>query len=94
MKPRQPAPQSVTTARPPLRDEQSARVRKYLLAMGIRTACFFGAVFTTGYLRWTLAAMAVFLPFFAVVIANAVAPRYLNASTTGPDQRPGRHIGG
>jgi len=86
--------QSVTTARPPLRDEQTARMRKYLISMGIRTACFVGAAIATGWLRWVLVAGAVFLPLFAVIIANAVKPRALNVSTTAQPQRPGRHLGG
>ena len=85
--------QSVTTARPPLRDEQTARMRKYLISMGVRTACFVGAALTTGWVRWVLVAGAVLLPLFAVIIANAVKPRALNVSTTAQNQRPGRHLG-
>ncbi|MCA1781015.1 MAG: DUF3099 domain-containing protein [Dermatophilaceae bacterium] len=89
-----PAPQSVTTARPPLRVEQSARMRAYLITMGVRTVCFFGAVVATGWLRWTMVAFAVFLPYFAVLIANAVRPRALNVSTNRPPVSPNRHLGG
>lgn len=39
--------------------------------MGIRTACFVAAIIATGWLRWILVAGAVFLPYVAVVIANA-----------------------
>lgn len=85
--------QSVTTARPPLRDEQTARMRKYLISMGIRTACFVGAALTTGWVRWVLVAGAVLLPLFAVIIANAVRPRALNVSISSPQDRPGRHLG-
>jgi hypothetical protein len=87
-------PQSVTTARPPLKDEQSARIRTYLITMGIRTVCFFGAVVATGWLRWTMVAFAVFLPYVAVVFANAVKPRTLNVSTNRPPVSPNRHLGG
>ncbi|HHU08467.1 MAG TPA: DUF3099 domain-containing protein [Intrasporangiaceae bacterium] len=90
---REPA-QVVTTARRPLKDEQSARVRKYLIAMSIRTACFAGAAFSTGWLRWAMVAGAVFLPYFAVVIANAVKPRALNVATNQPPVSPRRHLGG
>lgn len=89
-----PDPQSVTTARPPLRVEQSARIRTYLITMGVRTVCFFGAVVATGWLRWTMVAFAVFLPYFAVIIANAVRPRALNVSTNRPPVSPNRHLGG
>ena len=87
-------PQSVTTARPPLREEQSARMRTYLITMGVRTVCFFGAVVVTGWLRWTMVALAVFLPYFAVIIANAVKPRALNTSTSRSAVSPNRHLGG
>ncbi|MGA8047455.1 MAG: DUF3099 domain-containing protein [Dermatophilaceae bacterium] len=89
-----PTPQSVTTARPPLKQEQSARMRAYLIAMGVRTFCFFGAVIATGWLRWTMVALAVFLPYFAVLIANAVRPRALNVSTERAPVAPNRHLGG
>lgn len=89
-----PAPQSVTTARAPLKEEQANRIRTYLITMGVRTVCFFGAVVATGWLRWTMVALAVFLPYFAVIIANAVKPRALNTSTSRPPVAPNRHLGG
>ena len=36
----------------------------------------------------------VFLPYFAVLIANAVRPRALNVSTERPPVAPNRHLGG
>jgi hypothetical protein len=45
-------------------------MRRYALAMGFRMACFLGMVFVDGWLRWTLLAFAVFLPYVAVVLAN------------------------
>ncbi len=39
--------------------------------MAIRTACFIGAIIADGWLRWALVAGAVFLPYVAVVMANA-----------------------
>ncbi len=39
--------------------------------MAIRTVCFIGAIIADGWLRWTLVAGAVFLPYVAVVMANA-----------------------
>jgi hypothetical protein len=39
--------------------------------MGIRTVCFVLAIVTTGPLRWVLVSAAVFLPYVAVVLANA-----------------------
>ena len=49
-----------------------ARQRRYLISMSLRTVCFIAAVLVgPGALRWVLVAGAVFLPFFAVVMANA-----------------------
>jgi Protein of unknown function (DUF3099) len=55
-------------------------MRRYLLSMGIRTACFVLAVIALGVLHWavvgwTLVIAAVILPYIAVVIANAKRPR-------------------
>jgi p-aminobenzoyl-glutamate transporter AbgT len=66
---------TVTSAQTSTTDDQAQRVRRYLTMMGIRIACF-GLVFvTSGWVRWTAILAAVFIPYFAVVIANAVSPR-------------------
>ena len=44
---------------------------RYSLAMGIRTLCIVLAMVVQGWLMWVLFAGAIFLPYFAVVIANA-----------------------
>ena len=62
---------TVTSAQRKLSDEQTARTRKYLISMGIRTACVIAAIFIPGWPRWVLIAGAVILPYLAVVIANA-----------------------
>ena len=62
---------TITGVRPALSEDQGARTRKYLISMFLRTACFVGAVIAEGWLRWVLIAGAVFLPYIAVVIANA-----------------------
>jgi len=53
------------------------RQRRYLISMTIRTLCFIGAVsaYRVPWLCFTLIAASLFLPFIAVVIANAAAPR-------------------
>ncbi|GAA4990070.1 DUF3099 domain-containing protein [Actinopolymorpha pittospori] len=51
-------------------DVRSREVR-YLISMGVRTACFIGAFVTHGILRWLLIVAAFLLPYIAVVIANA-----------------------
>ena len=84
----------------PLADTQS-RMRRYLLMMGIRVACFvLMAVITPyGWYTWVFAAGAIFIPYFAVVLANvtssdrpgaAEAPHALTAGpgTTAPIPAP------
>ncbi|SDS47349.1 Protein of unknown function [Friedmanniella luteola] len=60
----------ITDARGASSVELSRRVRRYTLAMAFRMACFVSMVFVEGWLRWTLLAFAVFLPYVAVVLAN------------------------
>lgn len=67
--------QSVTSAPRKAADDLNARMKHYLVTMGIRTACFVLAFLTTGWVRWTCVALAVVLPYIAVVFANAHAPR-------------------
>jgi hypothetical protein len=45
---------------------------KYTAAMSIRVVCIILAVMVQGWLMWVFFAGAIFLPYFAVVIANAV----------------------
>jgi hypothetical protein len=53
-----------------VRDDVDSRMRRYLISMGVRTACFLGAVAAGGWLRWTLIVSALLLPYLAVVLAN------------------------
>lgn len=65
-------PVRITTAAASRREELDGRVRRYLFSMGLRVVCFVGAVAVgPGWLRWILMAGAVFLPYVAVVMANA-----------------------
>ena len=69
-------PVRITTAASSRADEISHRQRRYVISMGIRTLCFLGAVAVgSGWLRWVLFAGAVFLPYVAVVMANATDRR-------------------
>ena len=52
-------------------DERKIRMRKYTIAMSVRMVCIVAGVFTTGILMWIFFALAIFLPYFAVVLANA-----------------------
>ena len=62
---------NITAAQRALSNEQTGRTRRYLVSMGIRTACVIAAIFVPGWPRWVLIAAAVALPYLAVVIANA-----------------------
>ena len=46
-------------------------MRKYTIAMSVRMVCIVAGVFTTGILMWIFFALAIFLPYFAVIIANS-----------------------
>ena len=64
-------PVSITSAKYAHSDEIPGRMKKYLISMVIRTACFIGAIFTDGIFRWVLIAGSLILPYIAVVVANA-----------------------
>ena len=85
---------SVTSAPESLRDDQSERMRRYLISMGIRTVCFLLSVLAIVVLHWTLVGWvlvvgAVVLPYVAVVMANATRARPFGtvAPIPPPDQR-------
>jgi hypothetical protein len=63
--------------RSPLQDRRS-RMRKYSIAMSVRTLCLIGVVLVPDWWRFVLGAGAVFLPYVAVVLANVGS----SASTT------------
>lgn len=66
---------NITGARQSALIERQARIRRYLISMAIRTACFLAALLVDGWLTWVLFAAAVILPYIAVVGANtAVRP--------------------
>lgn len=81
----------MTTVPVTLQEEQSGRVRQYLWTMALRTACFIGAFFVEGWLRWTCVALAIVLPYFAVVLVNNVTPRGVTEADTPAGQRRLRH---
>lgn len=64
-------PISISSAKYAHSDEIPGRMKKYLISMVIRTACFIGAIFTDGIFRWVLIAGSLILPYIAVVVANA-----------------------
>ena len=70
-------PIRITTARTGPDADIAARQKRYLIAMGIRTACFLMVAFLAvthlgpGWLPWIFVVGAVVLPYVAVVMANA-----------------------
>lgn len=93
-KARRPA-QAVTSARRSLEEDRSRRMWQYLLAMGIRTAAFPVAIwaFTTQRyaVAWVAVALAVVIPSFAVMLANAVDHR--QAPADDAPRSPARGLG-
>lgn len=66
----------ITTAGTNPQADISARQRRYVISMMVRTVCFVAAVAVgPGWLRWVLVAAALLLPYVAVVMANAAASR-------------------
>jgi hypothetical protein len=61
----------ITSAQTSHSERIRGRQTRYLISMGIRTACFVLAVVTDGALRWVFIVGAVLLPYVAVVVANA-----------------------
>ncbi|GGD79394.1 DUF3099 domain-containing protein [Microbacterium murale] len=57
-------------------DEATGRVRRYVLTMVIRMACFALTIFVTpyGWYTWVFAIATAVLPYIAVVFANAISP--------------------
>ena len=68
-------PIRITTAAQSREVDIAYRQKRYLIAMSIRTACFIGAVIAgVNHIVWlwpVLILLALFLPYFAVVRANA-----------------------
>lgn len=65
---------TITSASRPHSQELRGREIRYVVSMGVRTLCFLLAlVFRTHWVVWVFIAAAVFLPYVAVVIANAGA---------------------
>jgi hypothetical protein len=61
----------ITSAPKRLSTDLAGRQRRYLISMLIRTGCFLLAVILPSPYRWFALAGAMFLPYIAVVIANA-----------------------
>lgn len=73
---REPEPVRITSASRGHSDDVWSREKRYMITMGIRTACFVGGAIcfiagVTPWLVWTLMIGSLVLPYIAVVMANA-----------------------
>lgn len=55
---------------------------KYTVAMSVRMVCIVLGVFSQGWLMWVFFALAIFLPYFAVIVANAQGSAPKQAAST------------
>lgn len=62
--------QSATALEASPDEERRSRLVKYTVAMSVRMVCIVLGVITQGWLMWVFFALAIFLPYFAVIIAN------------------------
>lgn len=84
---------SATNLPVPPKTDRDHRMRNYFVSMTIRTICFILAVVLHGWMRWTCVALAVILPYFAVVFANAVQQRRIDVLGSVTPNDPQRRIG-
>jgi len=61
----------ITSAPNGLSADQAARQKRYFISMMVRTLCFILTVILPSPFRWFALVGAVFLPYVAVVVANA-----------------------
>lgn len=80
--------QNITTVGESPEVERNSRMVKYLIAMTIRVVCIVAAIFVDGWLMWVCFAGAIFLPYFAVVIANAQVSRSSSLSSVSVVAKP------
>jgi hypothetical protein len=66
---------SITDAAQARSDDMDARIKRYLLSMGLRTVCVILVLVVHSPVRWVFAVFAVILPYIAVVMANAAGNR-------------------
>lgn len=91
--------QSVTSIELSPEEERKRRMVRYTWAMSIRVVCLILGMFLQGWLMWVAFAGAIFLPYFAVVLANtrgastapqatAVAPKLVISADAFRDSEP------
>ncbi|WP_400998558.1 DUF3099 domain-containing protein [Agromyces sp. GXQ0307] len=75
--------QSITSLPPSPDDERRSRMIKYTVMMSIRVACIVALLFVQGWWLLVFALGAVFLPYFAVVVANVATTRRSDVESPG-----------
>jgi hypothetical protein len=76
--------QSITSLPQAPDEERRSRMIKYSVAQGVRVLCIVAVLFVPGWWRIVPIIGAVFLPYFAVVIANVSS-----GQRTAAVERPG-----
>ncbi len=76
-------PQSITSIPRSADDDRHRRMVRYSVTMGIRIVCVILLVFVRDWWLLVVAAGAVFLPWVAVILANAVDSRYSKVERPG-----------
>lgn len=66
---------NITSMTESAEEERRSRTQRYLIMMAIRTICLILMVFVRGWWLWVVAAVAIFMPWIAVVLANHVSQR-------------------
>lgn len=85
---------NISDAREAHSDEMRGRMIKYSVSMGIRLICLILVFVVEGWLQWVMIAGAVFLPYFAVIIANGGSDTSkLQHSDTLLDRAPSPELG-
>lgn len=88
----------MTSAPPAARDDHTQRFKQYAWSMGIRTACFLGAVWCFVGPKWIIPGVAlsigaVVLPAIAVLVANATGRTRIQAlGDVAPIEAPPSHM--
>ena len=77
-------PQSITSLAQSPDDDRKSRMIRYSIAMVVRVICLILGLVTQGILMWIFFAGAIFLPYFAVIIANAQGGSKKTKSATAP----------
>ncbi|MRX44877.1 DUF3099 domain-containing protein [Agromyces kandeliae] len=75
--------QSITSLPPSPDEERRARMIKYTVMMSIRVVCIVALLFVQGWWLLVFALGAVFLPYFAVVVANVATTRRSDVESPG-----------